>query len=84
MKAKLLKTQQQPSKHDGIFYWLFFKGEDGKSYRSCVVPTYRNWANWREIVENFNEENPIWLDGLTLKNGMIDADSKPRKIEKDD
>lgn len=81
IKAQLVKTQKTPSKYGGDFFYLFFKGEDGKSYRSCVVSTYRNWKNWRDIVENFSEDSPIWLDGLSLKNGMVDADSNPRIIK---
>lgn len=86
MKAQLLKiTSKQPSKHEGNYYYLFFKGEDGKSYRSCVVDIYRNWANWRDVINNFDESSPIWLDALRLKsNGFIDADSRPVKVEENE
>jgi hypothetical protein len=81
MKAQLLKVQKQPSKYKGYFHYLFFKGEDGKSYRSCVGDAYRNWVNWRDIIANFDESEPLWLDGLKLKGSLIDADSKPVKVK---
>lgn len=81
MKAKLLDIQSRPSKYGGEFCYLFFKGEDGKSYRSCVSPSYRNWENWQKIVSNFSKESPVWLNNLFTKNGLIDADSKPTIIE---
>lgn len=81
MKAKLLDIQDRPSKYGGGFYYLFFKGEDGKSYRSCVSSSYRNWRNWQEIIKGFSKEHPVWLDNLVTKNGLIDADSRPVTIE---
>ena len=68
MKAQLLKITSK----------------DGKSYRSCVVDIYRNWANWRDIINEFDESEPVWLDGLVLKGGMINADSRPIKVEEND
>lgn len=81
MKAKLLDIQSRPSKYGGEFCYLFFKGENGKSYRSCVSPAYGNWSNWQKIVNNFSKESPVWLDNLLVKGELIDADSRPTIIE---
>lgn len=79
--AELQKITKHPSKYGGDFYYLFFKNlEDGKSYRSCISPSYRNWRNWSDIIENFNEKTPVTLTNLILRNNLIDADSKPKRI----
>lgn len=76
MKGTLLRTQEQPSKFGGKFYYFFFKGEDGKSYRSCMYPNYGNFARWKGFVGRTN----VSLDGLIAKGSMIDADSFPREV----
>ena len=79
MRAQLINISKQPSKYGGDFYYLFFKA-DGKSYRSCVSPSYRNWSKWREVVDSF-DGSPILLDGLKLKGNLVDADSSPVVVE---
>lgn len=84
IQAQLVKVNQHPSKFGGVFYYLFFKDlSTGNNYKSCVSPSYRNWSNWQKIVENFSEDKPLYLENLLLKNGLIDADSKPRIVEED-
>ena len=74
MKATLMKTTKQPSVYGGKFYYLFFKDTEGKSYRSCVSPTCRNFGRWQPFL---NKEGVI-LNGLMLKSeNLIDADSFP-------
>jgi hypothetical protein len=60
----------------GHFYYAFFKGEDGKSYRSCLYPQFGNFKRWEPLL---NKENVI-LDGLQLRGKLIDADSFPRIV----
>lgn len=76
MKATLLKVDKKPSRFGGEFYYLFFKGEDGKSYRSCVYPKYGNFKRWHGIV---NKVGAV-LDNLIAKGSMIDADSFPKIV----
>lgn len=78
MKATLLKTQEHKSKQGGVFYYFFFKGEDCKSYRSCIYPNYGNFSRWRPFV---GKEN-IVLDNLVARGHMIDADSFPHEVKK--
>lgn len=78
MKATLIRTSSMPSKKGGTLWYAFFKGEDGKSYRSCIWDRCRNFSNWKSFLDS----KDISLDNLLkLKEGFIDADSKPIKIE---
>ena len=43
LKAEVLKIDQHPSKYGGIFFYVYFKAENGKSYRSCVDPKMKNY-----------------------------------------
>jgi len=82
MKAKVMKIQQKDSKYGNFFYYVFFKGEDKKSYRTCVSPTMRNYVNWEDIIKEFLalKKKDIWLENLTVlsvgKQLLVDADSK--------
>jgi len=76
MRATLLKTQEQKSRFGGHFFYAFFKGEDGRSYRSCLYPQYGNFSRWRSFI---GREGVI-LEGLNTKGTMIDADSIPREV----
>lgn len=79
MKATLLKTQKEISKMGGIFYYAFFKDSDGKSYRSCLYPNFRNFKNWQTFI---GKEN-VLLDNLTMKGRLINADSQPVEIKEE-
>ena len=74
MKAILLKTEKRVSKFGSYFWYAFFKGEDGKSYRSCLYPNCRNFSRW----QNFIDKENIILDNLATKGNLIDADSFPK------
>lgn len=75
----ILKVSKKPSKINREFYWIFFKGDDGKSYRTCVDPANRNYSNWKEIMQ------PGYvLKGIRIKFGnLIDADSRPVVVRKE-
>lgn len=79
MKAKITKITRKPSKHGGWFYFIFFKGEDGKSYRTMTGDQFGNYRRWYDIVEQWNKNSAtpceIWLKGLVIKRDrIIDAD----------
>ena len=78
-----MRISEVPSKYKGTFYYIFFKGEDSKSYKTCVGLAYRNFRNWQKILQpNFNKD--LWIDGLELSNrepNLITADSFPRAID---
>lgn len=76
MRAKIISIEKYPSRHGGVFYYVFFSDMAGHSYRTCLYPACRNWQRWRVVVEKFNQGCEIWLDGLKLKKeGLVDADS---------
>jgi len=81
MKAKPIKVMEQKSYDGGIFYFLFFKGEDGQSYRTCVSPKCGNFRRWQPIIRDTMLHMEIWLDGLILRGRrLIDADSNFKVI----
>jgi hypothetical protein len=77
MKVTLLRTQEKTSKFGGKFFYFFFKGENGKSYRSCMYPQYGNFKRWQEFVG----KKDIVLDNVNVNGAMVDADSFPRIVE---
>lgn len=80
MKALLLKTVKQPSQYEKDFYFAFFKGEDGKSYRSCLYVSCGNFKRngWDKLIGR----EAVMLDNLRVKGTtkIIDADSVPKEI----
>ena len=77
MKATLIKTQKVASKMGGYFYYAFFKGEDGKSYRSCLYPSCGNFKRWQSFIGR----EDVVLSGLNIKGKLIDADSFPVEVK---
>ena len=76
MRAKIIKFEEQPSKHGGIFYYLFMADGQGRSYRTCLYPAYRNFKRWEPVLEAFRAGKEIWLDGLIERSkGFVNADS---------
>jgi hypothetical protein len=79
MKAKVTSIGElQESKHASIFYYIFFKGEDGKAYKTCVYLACRNHKRWDNVKYFFNDnpDEEVWLDNLVVKKGsLVDADS---------
>ena len=77
MKATILKISHKPSQYGGKFTYVYFKGEDGKSYRSCIGSHFGNYRRWEGLCKIGNV-----LDGLVVKGkGLIDADSFPKLVE---
>lgn len=76
---KVLKIDKKPSKINRVFYYLFFKGDTGKSFRTCLDPANRNFNNWRAFMKVGNV-----LAGISFKNykgsWILDADSRPRLV----
>jgi len=82
MNAKILKITERPSNQGGIFYYVFFKSDEGKSYRSCISSKMRNFKNWEQIIKRYTKGEELELSGLFVTpQGLIDADSKPVILE---
>lgn len=76
MIAKVTKVESKPSRYGGIFYYMFFNNMEGKSYRTCLYPEYRNFERWKPVISKFNSGVEVWLKGLFLgAKGLINADS---------
>ena len=72
MKAEITQVSKVPSKYGGHFWYMFFKGEDGKSYKTCISPACRNFERWEQVLGAIG----LKLDKLNIKKGnLIDADS---------
>jgi len=75
MIAEIIKIDKKKSKFGGYFCYVFFKGKNGNSYKTCLYPEYRNFQRWKglkvgDILKNIN-----------IKKGrLIDADSLVKKI----
>lgn len=71
MKAQITSYKTQQSKYGKSFYYVFFKDENGKSFRSCIYVNMRNFEKWKRVLKS-----GMVLDNLKLKQkGLIDADS---------
>ena len=68
----------------GVFIRIYFKMGDGTWGQTDVVPTFRNYVYWKPIIESGPDtkvENLAYKTHSKLK-GKIDADCKPRIVEK--
>ena len=74
---KILKVVKHPSKVNREFYYVFFKGDTGKSFRTALDPANRNFAHWKNLMVVGNV-----LTGIRFKyyknSWIIDADSHPK------
>lgn len=73
--TKVAVTKSRYTKQD--VYAVFFKGDDGHSYKTWLDPKNGNFGRWQGLMKVGNV-----LTGINLKgNGtLIDADSFPRLV----
>ena len=81
MKAKVLKIDRKNSNQGGDFYYVFLKGEDGRSFKTCLYPRFGNFARWKPIIDKWAalkySVSELWINNLNVKSGnLIDADSQ--------
>lgn len=84
MIAEILKITLRPCRNgDKKFYYIFFKSEEGESFKTCTSPDFRNYRKWKDIIEN--NRYGIKLGNLRLIRirceWFVDADSDFRIIE---
>ena len=76
MKYTTTGFELKASRFGGDFYYLFFKRQDGKSFRTCLDPKMRNFKRWEPVLKLVKEGKEVILYSLNeKKNDMIDADS---------
>ena len=81
-KLKVLSINKQPSKYGGEFYYIFFKNIDtGSSLKTCVADSYRNYKNWKNIIEKFNNNEEVIITNVRINTSLVDADSLPEIVE---
>ena len=72
MKAQITSFKKHNSKYGDVFFYVFFKDQNGQSLKSCIYPNMRNFQKWDKVVRT-----GMVLDNLKLKHkGLIDADSQ--------
>jgi len=87
MVLKVTGVQQRKSMHGGTFYYVFFKGDDGKSYRTHAYPEWKgkpvgNFRRWKELIEKYREVGntgeEVFIDNVIFKKEttIVDADSR--------
>ncbi|MDD5692260.1 MAG: hypothetical protein PHP10_03680 [Candidatus Omnitrophica bacterium] len=82
MRAKIIKVHEQKSWLGQSFFYIFFKGADGRSYRTCAYPQFGNYPRWQKFIELHRTGREVWLDGLNTKGkNLIDADSYPQEVK---
>lgn len=69
--------ERKTSRYGGWFYYIFFKGTDGKTYRTCITNKCRNHQRWLELSVG---ERLVGMH--VIKPGLIDADSMPQTIRR--
>ncbi len=72
-----IKTTKSNYTKQDVFA-VFFKGDDGRAYKTWLDPKNGNYKRWEGVMKRGNV-----LMGLNIKgNGtLIDADSFPRLVE---
>ena len=80
MILQVLKIKREKSKRGNYYFdYVFFKSlTNGKSYKTCISPEFRNYRWWKDIkVGDFIEVNDNMIRG-----NLIDADIVPIKKSK--
>ena len=73
---QLKKIKPVPNSYSGgTLYYLFFNDGE-KSYKTCIDSRFRNYRNWKQIIEQ-GERGDIITNLKTKSRGLIDADSIP-------
>jgi len=60
------------SRTEGVYFRVEFKGDNGRWYKTDIVPGYRNFKRWERVLKVGNR-----VFNLQLKDSMtVDADSQ--------
>jgi hypothetical protein len=77
MKAKIIKIDPlKESRTEKSFRRIYFTLENGKWAKTDVVPSYRNYARWKPIINLYESGAEVFIDGVSLRQeAEVDADS---------
>ncbi len=81
MIAKLLKISPPHLSRNGLTEYIrvYFETEKGEFAMTDICPTFRNYRNWREILQS---GAGTLIEGFEMFGNRINADSRPRIVEK--
>lgn len=78
---EVLKVTSYPSRFGpGMMYYVFMKSSEGKSYKTAVDDSFRNYSQWKPYMVP-----GVVLTGIKTKldkkgKEIVDADSTPRLV----
>lgn len=77
MKAKITKVDPlKVSRAEKSFRRVYLMLEDGSWAKTDVVPSYRNYKNWKFPIELFEKGEEVFISGVELRAKQeVDADS---------
>lgn len=80
MKAKIIRIDPlKPSRSEKMFRRVYFLLDNGAWAKTDIVPAYRNFKNWKRLIELFDAGAVVFVDGITLRRPTeVDADSPVR------
>jgi hypothetical protein len=52
MRLTVLKIKQEKSRYGQQFYYIFLKGDNGRSFKTCAYPAFGNYrrCGWDKVV----------------------------------
>lgn len=83
MLLELTDKYTKRSHHGNTYIRIEFKDAlSGKGYlKTDVVKEFRNYKNWKEIIDKANIGSWISVPNESIKGDTIDADFKPTIVE---
>ena len=80
MKAKIIKIDPlKMSRAEKAYRRVYFTLEDGSWAKTDIVPVYRNFKNWKRLIDLFEAGAVVFIEGIEIrKKGEVDADSPVR------
>jgi len=78
MKAIVTKIHDlKESRTEHSFIRIEFLLENGEWAKTDIVPAYRNYKNWKTIIQLFKLQEKVYVDNLFLKEkNEVNADSR--------
>lgn len=81
MILEVLKKHNKTSFHGGSYTRITFKNEKGEWYRTDLVPTYRNYSQWKEVLK-LGKGDMIRISDEAIKGELVDADYEPAVVKR--
>ena len=76
MRLTILKITKTKSKFGDYFYYIFLKGDNGASFKTCIYPKYGNYLrNKWDMVIAHGEGTILDYDQMPItQRGLLNAD----------